>query len=127
MRSRALAAILSVVVAGCSGTLVNVAPVPPSEYAESGAVKGDACGLLLLGILPFGVNDRAERAYARALKSERATALTDTAVTESWYFTPLGPAVCTGVEGTALVRGASSSTQPAPPRAEFREVPKSVR
>lgn len=127
MPRAATALLLSVLVCGCSGPLVNIAPVPPGEYSEEGVVKGEACGFLLLGMLPLGVNDRAERAYDRALKSVRATSLTETSVNESWYFTPLGPAVCTGIEGTALVRSATTTPQQTPPRAEMREVPKSLR
>jgi len=123
MRYRGAIATL-LLLCGCSGPLVNVAPFPPEEYSEGGQVSGSACGLLFLGMFPMQVNDRAERAYDRALKSARATSLTDTAVNESWYFTPIGPAVCTGVEGVAIIRSAGSMPKPAAPRAEFREVPK---
>jgi len=123
MRQAALTAMLQVVVlCGCSGPLVNVAPVPPSDYSEAGKVTGDACGLLLLGMLPVNVNDRAERAYDSALKRAHATSLTDTALTETWYFTPVGPAICTSVDGVALVRSTTVDVpRPAVPRAELRE------
>src|ERR1043166_9680010 len=106
---------------GCSGPLVNIAPVPPAEYSEGDKVTGSACGLLLLGMVPMGVNGRAEEAYDRALEAANATSLTDTALTESWYFTPVGPAVCTSVGGTALVRSTTIDIPRAAPQAEFRE------
>ena len=43
-----------------------------------------------------------------------------------WYFTPIGPEVCTNVEGVALIRSGSTLPKAAAPRAELREVPKSV-
>ena len=44
----------------------------------------------------------------------------ETAITESLYFTPIGPEFCTVVYGTALVRSGSEG-RATPPRAEFRE------
>ena len=90
--------------AGCSGPLVNVSPVPPTGYSEAGRTSGQACGLLFFSLIPFGVNDRVERAYVRALDEKDATALTDTSITERWFFGLVGPVVCTEVEGLAIRR-----------------------
>jgi hypothetical protein len=98
---------------------MNIGPVPPSEYFEAGPATGEACGVLALGIIPVNLNDRAERAYEQALEKAHATSLKDTAITESLYFTPIGPEFCTTVHGTALVR--SGSEAGAAPRAELRE------
>lgn len=107
--------------AGCSGPLVNIAPVPPASYTEGAPTSGDACGMLLFGVIPVSVNDRVERAYLYALEKAHATSLTDSSLTEHWYFTPLGPELCTKVEGTAITRSATAATVPTQPTAEFRE------
>jgi hypothetical protein len=120
---RALVAAL-VAAAGCSGPLVNVAPVPPAAYSEGGTARGEACGMLLFGFIPISVNDRVERAYQQALAEARATSLTATSLTERWYFTPIGPGLCTALEGTPLVRSAGAAAVPTAPRAEFRELRK---
>jgi hypothetical protein len=43
------------------------------------------------------------------MPEERASAVTDTAVTESWYFGLIGTQVCTRVEGLALRKVAAPS------------------
>ena len=98
--------------AGCSSRMVNVAPLPPTEYSEIGPSSGEACGLLLFSMFPMSMNDRVERAYAQALQRVEGTSLTDTVLTDRWYFALLGPVVCTQVEGLALrrVEGASTSS-----------------
>jgi hypothetical protein len=101
-------------VVGCTGPLVNVAPVPPTAYSEGAPTRGEACGMLVFSIVPVSVNDRVERAYAQALAGAGATSLTDTSITESWYFTPIGPEVCTKVEGLAITRSGESPVAPAP-------------
>jgi hypothetical protein len=105
---------------GCSGPPVNVSPVPPTSYSEVGHTSGQACGMLFLWIVPMGVNDRVERAYARALARADATSLTDTALEESWYFALVGDVVCSEVEGLALKRTEGASS-PSPARGELRK------
>lgn len=101
---RALVSLTASLLLGCSGRLVNVSPVPPTGYSELGKAGGDACGMILLSVIPIGVNDRVERAYARALARDDATSLTDTSITERWYFGLIGTVVCTRVTGLALRR-----------------------
>jgi hypothetical protein len=97
---------------GCSGRLVNISPVPPTGYSQVGQAGGTACGMLLLSMIPIAINDRVERAYARALGPGEATSLTDTSITESWYFALIGTVVCTRVEGVAIRRIAGPPPQP---------------
>jgi hypothetical protein len=100
MKRLALAALL--LLAGCYSQFVNVAPQPPKSYAVVGPAKGSACGLLLLDVIPIGVNDRTERAYADAVAKANATALMDTSVTTSWYYAVIGVVHCTEIQGTAI-------------------------
>lgn len=112
MGQRSALLIAACFVAGCSSRVVNVAPLPPTEYSEIGSTRGEACGLLLFSLVPMSVNDRVERAYANALERVKGTSLTDTVLTDQWYFALLGPVVCTRVEGLALrrVEGAAASS-----------------
>ena len=121
MRSRTLPAILLIAATGCSSRLVNVAPVPPAAYSEGEQTSATACGMLVFGFIPVSVNERVERAYATALEKQNATSLTDTSLTEHWYFTPFGPRLCTTVKGLALTRNEGVVPQAATPRAELRK------
>jgi len=53
-----------------------------------------------MGVIPINVNDRAERAYKQALEQAGgASGLTDTKVTDRWYWIYIGELFCTDVEG----------------------------
>ena len=121
-RSLAVAAI-AILLSGCSGTAVNISPVLPASYSEIGRSAGEACGMLLFSVFPVAVNDRLERAYFQALERANATSLTDTALTESWYFAVIGTVVCTKVEGLALRRIGGPSESRGESRGETREIP----
>jgi hypothetical protein len=94
--------IASCALLGCSGPLVHLAPPPPAQYAVVAPSSGTACGLLLFGVIPIGVNDRNRRAYDEAVEEARATSLIDTTVRTRWYWTPLGSLQCNDIEGTAI-------------------------
>ncbi len=88
-------------VAGCSGRLTPIAPAPPAGYVLGAPTKGSACGMLFLGVIPAGVNGRAERAYQTALKNGGgADGLVDTTVRDRWYYAYIGAVLCTDIEGT---------------------------
>src|SRR5439155_21286372 len=70
--------IVACLAAGCSSRVVNVAPLPPTEYSEVGPARGEACGLLLFSMVPMSVNDRVARAYARALPGVMGPSLPET-------------------------------------------------
>jgi len=91
-------------VAGCVGQLTMVAPQPPPNRAltDAGPAEGSACGLLLLNVLPLGVNDRAARAYAEAVNATNAAALTDTSIEDRWYFILVGTLLCSDIKGRAV-------------------------
>jgi hypothetical protein len=87
---------------GCASTAVNVAPRPREGFEILGKTSGDACGLLLLGVIPLGVNSRTERAYQEALK-HGGTGLIDTELQTQWWYIPLvGVLPCTLIRGTEV-------------------------
>jgi hypothetical protein len=94
--------ILACGISGCSGALTPVGPKPPESYASVGPATGSACGFLLFDLIPLGINDRVERAYAEALRRDSATALLDTKITNSWYYVFFGVVHCTEVAGVAI-------------------------
>jgi hypothetical protein len=88
--------------AGCASSAVKVGTRPPDTYSDGEVVRGDACGVLLWGIIPAGSNSRTERAYAAALGG-RGTGLVDTKLQYSWYAIPfVGYLLCTNVEGRVV-------------------------
>jgi len=120
IRWREAASLAAAFVVGCSGPPVNVSPVPPTSYSEVGPASGEACGMIFFWLAPIAVNDRVERAYARALAETHATSLTDTRLTERWYFGLIGEVVCSQIEGLALQKSEGPSL-PSPARGEMRK------
>ncbi len=90
--------------AACTDPLIKVAPEPPTDYVATTTGRGSACGLNLFGVIPLGVNDRAERAYDEALQASGGTGLTDVSVTERWYWIYVGDTFCTDIEGMGYTR-----------------------
>jgi hypothetical protein len=103
--SLAAAAVLT---AACQSPLVTLAPLPPLEYQKVGEAEAEACGHLYL-VLPWhqiyarGLNERLERAYARAVASvPGATGLVNVVLEERWYWWGLASARCTRISGDAI-------------------------
>jgi hypothetical protein len=89
--------------AACRSQFAPISPPPPERFIEVGRTYGSACGLLLFGCIPVGVNSRVTNAYREATRRALATDLTDTTVSDSWYIIPLvGLLQCTELEGTAI-------------------------
>ncbi len=90
------------VVSGCASSPVTIGPRLPHEYRAVDRVRGGACGVLLFGVIPVGVNDRTERAYQQALAG-RGRALADTQLEYSWYIIPaVGLLLCSDIEGKVV-------------------------
>lgn len=87
---------------GCMSELATVAPAPPDHAVEVGPAHGSGCGLLFLDLIPLGVNERVGRAYAEALRTAHAEAITGTTIEDSWYFVVIGTLLCTDVDGRAV-------------------------
>lgn len=81
----------------------------PTPQADSRDIVGHCSytdgGFMLLWMIPINVNERLERAYYKCMNSISAESLTNIAVTDRWYFTPLGNAQVTTVEGDGVRRG----------------------
>jgi hypothetical protein len=101
-RNGLLVAILLVMTgSACRARFANLSPRLPERYVETGPASGSACGDLL-GFIPIMVNSRTLRAYNAAVERAGATALTNTTVTDSWFWTPIGLFLCTKVDGTGI-------------------------
>src|SRR5213594_2224249 len=85
---------------GCASRATLVGPRPPSSVTLGEERSAGACGFLLFGVLPLGVNSRTERAYAGALEAGDQ-GLTDTELRYSWWLIPGGVLLCSVVRGTA--------------------------
>lgn len=85
---------------GCAGELTVVAPTPPPQIVVGAPTKGVGCGIVLMGVIPAGVNGRAERAYRHALENAGgADGLVDTTVRDTWSWVFIGEKLCTIIEG----------------------------
>ena len=96
----------------CAGPFVNVAPTPPVGAMITHKAHGEACGVNLFGVIPIGVNDRAQRAYDEAVEGADATGLTDTKITDRWAWVFVGEKFCT------IVHGNGYRVEHAPPAAQ---------
>jgi hypothetical protein len=100
--ARILLVISSIFVfSACRSRFAAVAPRPPQRYTEVGPASGSACGVLF-GFIPIAVNSRTDRAYRAALTASGATMLTDTTMTDSWFWTPIGMFLCTRIDGKGI-------------------------
>jgi hypothetical protein len=100
--------VLLIATGGCRSHVATIAPFPPSDYTDAGRVRSSACGFLLFNVIPIRVHSRAHRAYAEAVRRSSAWGLTDTSITDRWYFAGAGTLLCTDIEATAI-RTAQSS------------------
>jgi hypothetical protein len=79
--------LLYALLTGCTSTDIRVVSAPPEKPIKLGPAQGTASGVLLLGIIPIGINSRTERAYKDALKNvPGSTTLTDVTLDELWLY-----------------------------------------
>lgn len=101
---RSIAPIVALtLLAACSSPSVRLGPRPPANPALLGTVKGSACGLLVFGVMPIGVNERVAEASREARVAAGRQSVTDVRLSERWYIVPLlGTVLCTDIEETAV-------------------------
>lgn len=87
----------------CAGPFHSVAPAIADPYQRLGDVRSEACGFLVLGVIPSGLNDRVARAYAQAVAQQAGTTdLVDVTLTERWSYWVFGTTLCTTISGVAV-------------------------
>jgi hypothetical protein len=93
---------------GCASGFTTIAPRLPEKFEKLGRDEGTACGTMLIGptgfnFIPVLLNERAERAYDRAVKSvSGATALANVTMREYWYWWVIGSTRCVTIKGEAI-------------------------
>lgn len=98
----------SLVLGGCASEFTKVAPQPPEQFTKLGAASGTACGTLFIdgtayNFIPVLLNERVERAYAKALESvPGATALVNVTYSEDWFWWVVGSTKCVTISGEAI-------------------------
>ena len=100
---RSSLALLLAGVVGCASAPIKVSPQLPETYQLGETAKGSACGVLIFGLIPAGVNSRTRRAYEAAIDG-RGSGLTDVKLSYSWWVIPaVGLLLCTDVEGKVVL------------------------
>jgi len=75
------AAVLGFTLAGCTGTAMKT-----QQYTVLGHSEASATGIMLLGVIPIGQNNRFVRAQDAAIKAKGGDALINTQVQEKWFW-----------------------------------------
>jgi hypothetical protein len=97
-----------ILLGGCESGFVKVAPQPPEKYERLGPASGTGCGTLFIdgtayNFIPVLLNERVERAYAKALESvPGATALINVTMSEDWFWWVVGSTKCVTISGEAI-------------------------
>ena len=98
-----LSLILScIVAAGCASQPLKIPNVAKSNYDVLGAGEGRATGIMLLGFIPIGQNQRFVRAYEAAVKSKGGDALLEPVVQENWFWAYILNGYSTKISGTVI-------------------------
>lgn len=71
------------VLAGCTGTPMNIKQYDSSQYTVIGHSEATATGLLLFGVIPIQQNRRFVRAQTAAIKAKGGDAMINTQVQEN--------------------------------------------
>jgi len=74
----------------------------PAEYKELGETSCKACSYLLFGFIPIKFKNMPVRAHNCAVELKNGSQLINPTISESWYWTPLGPILCTTVSGMVI-------------------------
>jgi hypothetical protein len=100
-----LGILLLIASVACRSTVVQI-PTPPIGPNEKslGQTWGDSVGMLLLGCIPIGQNDRFVDAYNEAVQKAGATRLTDVTISERWWWGWILNGYVFKVQGTAVAK-----------------------
>ena len=79
-------AVLGLALAGCTGTAMKTPQYDASQYTVLGHSEASATGIMLLGVIPIGQNNRFVRAQNAAIKAKGGDALINTQVQEKWFW-----------------------------------------
>ena len=79
-------AICGLALAGCTGTAMKTHQYDSNQYTVVGHSEASATGLMLLGLIPIGQNDRFVRAQTSAIQAKGGDALINTQVQEKWFW-----------------------------------------
>lgn len=98
-----LGAVLLISTAACHSSQLRISgdPVGPNERS-TGVADGHSGGFMLFGVIPINQNDRFQRAYTSALQRSGSTRLADIAISERWFWTPVGDGFVFHVQGVGV-------------------------
>lgn len=87
----------------CHSTQLRIPGDPVGQNERStGVADGHSGGFMLFGFIPINQNDRFLRAYTAALSRSNSTRLADIAISERWFWTPVGNGFVFHVQGVGV-------------------------
>ena len=98
-----LGTMLFVSTMACHSSQVRIPgdPLGPNERS-TGVADGHSAGFLLFGVIPINQNDRFQRAYTAAVQRSGSSRITDIAISERWFWTPVGDGFVFHVQGIGV-------------------------
>ena len=112
---RLLIILIAMILAGCSGTPIQVGTgtrqqnLENIDFSQGRHLTAEASGFELLWFIPIGINSRHEEAYSRLLAMAGGNYLTDVKIKESWTYALLGTVYTTTLEATAYPKKSNDS------------------
>ena len=98
-----LGMVLFVSTVACHSSQVRIPGDPVgSNERSTGVADGHSAGFMLLGVIPINQNDRFQRAYTSALQRSGSARITDIAISERWFWTPVGNGFVFHVQGIGV-------------------------
>ncbi|MCE9634206.1 MAG: hypothetical protein K8T90_00745 [Planctomycetes bacterium] len=89
----------------CQGVPLQTDSPVQSGETVIGEVEGSSTGIMLLGFIPIGQNQRFQVAYDRALAgAPGATRLANVRISENWFWAYVLNGYSTTIHGTAVKR-----------------------
>lgn len=94
--------LLALAVTGCTGTPMKTSNLDSTQYTVVGHSAQSATGIMLLGVIPIGQNDRFVRAQTAAIKAKGGDAMINTQVQEKWFWAWILSGYTTTVSGDVV-------------------------